>query len=244
MEIDSSPHHTQPETIQRMFGAIAKRYDTANSVLSLGIHHLWRNALIAQSRVMPGQRVFDAATGTGDLALAFAPLVGPTGAVIGGDFSEPMLELARQKQAARLPQSRYPWLHFQFADVMKLPFESESFDIVSISFGIRNVADAESGLRELARVLKPGGTLLVLEFGGETPGLWGRFFKWYSNNILPIIGGTLTGEKKAYRYLQESSAKFPSRDAFIALLHRAAPWQSASYRALTGGVAYLYHAVK
>jgi len=222
-----------------MFGSIAERYDLANSVLSLGIHKLWRRRLVKLSGAEKGQRIFDAATGTGDLAFAFATIVGPSGTVIGGDFSEPMLQCARNKQAATLP-----WLFFKFADVMQLPFENESFDIVTISFGIRNVSEPEAGLRELFRVLKPGGRLLVLEFGSYNESWWLKLFGWYSRTILPVIGGLVTGERKAYQYLQESSSTFPARDEFVRIIQRAGGTVEVVFEALTGGIAYLYYASK
>jgi demethylmenaquinone methyltransferase/2-methoxy-6-polyprenyl-1,4-benzoquinol methylase len=222
-----------------MFGAIAGKYDLANSVLSLGIHHLWRRRLVKRSGAKIGDRIFDAATGTGDLAFALAKVVGPQGSVIGGDFSEPMLERARVKQAESLP-----WLSFQFADVMQLPFPDESFDIVTISFGIRNVSDAEGGLKELLRVLKPGGRLMVLEFGTHEESYWLKLFGWYSRHILPLLGGLVTGERGAYRYLQESSSTFPARDAFVQIIKRASPSVEVQYEGLSGGIAYLYRCVK
>jgi demethylmenaquinone methyltransferase/2-methoxy-6-polyprenyl-1,4-benzoquinol methylase len=257
-----SPRPSKPETIQQMFGAIASRYDLANTVLSLGIHHYWRRVLIARSSVSKGMHVFDAATGTGDLALLFAPMVGPQGKVIGGDFSEPMLDQARRKAHAR----NYPWLHFQFADVMQLPFEDSSFDVVSIAFGIRNVADPVAGLTELHRVLKPGGTLLVLEFGSGTSGIWGLLYRFYTGRILPFLGGLVTGQRGAYRYLEQSSAEFPSRENFVALMNLVGcpgtaevhqqpdsqtssqrvvgPWSAIEWQGLTFGSAFLYSATK
>ncbi len=235
----ATPASRDPRSIQAMFDSIAKRYDLANTVLSFGIHHWWRRSLVKASGVTAGASVLDAATGTGDLAFAFARTLGATGRVIGGDFSEQMLECAREKQ-----QGRWPWLSFQSADVMSLPFADCSFDAVSISFGIRNVADPERGLSELARVLKPGGRLMVLEFGTGSNNLWGTLFRWYSTKVLPVIGGLVTGKPDAYRYLEKSSAGFPSRDEFAALIKRSANWTSVNWRSLSGGIAFLYTAQK
>lgn len=255
------PRPSKPETIQQMFGAIASRYDLANTVLSLGIHHFWRRALIKASKVREGMHVFDAATGTGDLALLFATRVGSQGRVVGGDFSEPMLDQARRKAHPR----QQPWLHFQFADVMQLPFEDASFDVVSIAFGIRNVADPVRGLAELHRVLRPGGRLLVLEFGSGSSGLWGMLYRFYTGRILPFLGGLLTGQHGAYRYLEQSSAEFPSRENFVALMNlvdprksaecskenepggtaqHSSPWSNIEWQGLTFGSAFLYSATK
>jgi demethylmenaquinone methyltransferase/2-methoxy-6-polyprenyl-1,4-benzoquinol methylase len=150
-----------------------------------------------------------------------------------------MLERARVKQAETLP-----WLSFQFADVMQLPFEDKSFDVVTISFGIRNVSDTEGGLRELLRILKPGGRLMVLEFGSYEESWWLKLFGWYSRHILPILGGLVTGEQGAYRYLQESSSTFPARDEFIKIIKKACPAVEVTYEGLTGGIAYLYCGIK
>jgi demethylmenaquinone methyltransferase / 2-methoxy-6-polyprenyl-1,4-benzoquinol methylase len=228
-----------PEKIHEMFRSISGRYDRANDVLSLGIHHLWRRKLVRWSGAAPGDRVLDCATGTGDLALAFRKIVGDRGSVVGTDFVAEMVDLARKKGAA------YPTaLRFEVADVTSLPYPDASFDIASISFGIRNVADVARGLSELARVLRPGGRVMVLEFGQPRSAIFGRLYGFYRARLLPRIGGWVTGRPQAYSYLERSAGVFPCGEDFASIMRSAADFASVQWRPLTGGIAYLYRAVK
>jgi demethylmenaquinone methyltransferase/2-methoxy-6-polyprenyl-1,4-benzoquinol methylase len=234
-----SEHSPQPEKIRSMFGQVASKYDQANSVLSLGIHHLWRKQLVQDSEATWGDDVLDCATGTGDLAIAFKKMVGEEGRVVGTDFCEEMLSFAPEK--ARKQELE---IQFEKADVMNLQYEDNSFDICSISFGIRNVADPVKALKEMVRVVRPGGRVMILEFGqAETP-LFAPLFNFYSQKILPALGGCITGQKEAYQYLQESSAQFPCREEFIKMMKDTGLFQQSTYRTLTGGVAYIYRGVK
>lgn len=234
-----SEHSPQPEKIRSMFGQVASKYDQANSVLSLGIHHLWRKQLVQDSEATWGDDVLDCATGTGDLAIAFKKMVGEEGRVVGTDFCEEMLSFAPEK--ARKQELE---IQFEKADVMNLQYEDNSFDICSISFGIRNVADPVKALKEMARVVRPGGRVMILEFGqAETP-LFAPLFNFYSQKILPALGGWITGQKEAYQYLQESSAQFPCREEFIKMMKDTGLFQQSTFRTLTGGVAYIYRGVK
>jgi demethylmenaquinone methyltransferase/2-methoxy-6-polyprenyl-1,4-benzoquinol methylase len=228
----------QPEKIRSMFAKVAANYDLANSVLSFGIHHLWRKKLVAMSQVQTGNSVLDCATGTGDLAIEFKKVVGP-GAVIGTDFCEEMLRPAPAKARSRRLDIR-----FEKADVMSLQYPDNSFDVVSISFGIRNVADPLQALREMARVAKPGGRVMVLEFGQATLPLFSQIYSFYSDKVLPVLGGLVTGQKDAYEYLQKSSAQFPCREEFLQLMKKTEYFESTEYESLTGGVAYIYKGVK
>ena len=206
-----------------MFASIASRYDRANTVLSGGVHHLWRRRAVRRAGVRAGQRVLDCATGTGDLAIAFRK----AGAdVVGIDFTPAMIDLARAKA---------PDIRFEVADVMSLPFSNDSFDIASVAFGIRNVADPAKGIAEMARVVRPLGRVVVLEFG-EPP----RWFSLYHKYVLPRVGALVTGNRDAYQYLQTSTADFPRGEEFVELMRRSARFDSITFEPLTFGVAYLY----
>lgn len=224
-----------PTRIKKMFGAVARRYDAANTALSLGVHHRWRRRLVALSNTKEGNRVLDVATGTGDLALLFKECVGPKGQVTGCDFCPEMLVLAKDKACAK----NVPIL-FEEADAMALPYSNASFDVTSIAFGIRNVLDPQVALREMARVTKPGGSVMILEFGQPLWPGWKELFTFYAKHILPIIGGIITGERKAYHYLEQSSSTFPSSDAFVKLMESSATFRDINYWPLTGGIAYIY----
>jgi demethylmenaquinone methyltransferase/2-methoxy-6-polyprenyl-1,4-benzoquinol methylase len=218
-----------------MFGSIAGRYDRANTILSGGIHHRWRRKTVRWSGARRGDRVLDCATGTGDLAIAFKRAVGDAGVVIGTDFTPEMLELARTKAKN---------VDFDLADVTRLPFDDASFDVSSIAFGIRNVADPRAGIRELARVVKSGGRVMILEFGQPPNSGFRALYDFYRRHILPRVGGIVTGEQAAYEYLDRSAGAFPSGDAFVRLMHESAAFQSIEYERLMFGVAYVYRGVR
>lgn len=229
----------QPERIRSMFARVASNYDKANSILSLGIHNLWRRKLVKLSGAKPGMKVLDCATGTGDLAIEFKKTVGTDGQVIGTDFCKEMLGPAPAKA-----QSLNLDIQFEQADVMNLPYPDNSFDIVSISFGIRNVADPVKALKEMSRVTKPGGSVMILEFGQADLPVFAPIFNFYSEKVLPVVGGWVTGQKEAYQYLQKSSASFPCKGDFIQLMRLSGGFSLMQYHSLTGGVAYIYHGRK
>ncbi len=211
-----------------MFAAISARYDRANTVLSAGVHHRWRRQAVRWSGAGPGDAVLDCATGTGDLAIAFRR----AGArVVATDFVPEMLAIARTKA---------PDIEFRIADVMSLPFDDASFDVASIAFGIRNVADPARGLAEMARVVKPGGRVVVLELGSPPNALFRGLYDTYRRHALPRVGGVLTGQRGAYEYLEASSADFPCGEPFAELMRRSGRFARVELRALTFGIAYLY----
>ena len=230
-------HHTgpDPQKIRSMFAAIANKYDRTNTILSAGIHHLWRRKTVRWSDAKAGERVLDCATGTGDLAIAFRKAVGSDGHVIGTDFVPEMIELARRKSRD---------VQFEVADVTALPYDDAAFDIASISFGIRNVSDPAKGIAEMTRVVKRGGRVMILEFGQPRRRAFGRAYNLYTRHILPRLGGTLTGDRDAYEYLQTSAGRFPCGDDFVALMRESAQFASVEYVPLTFGIAYLYKGVK
>ena len=211
--------------IREMFTHIAPRYDFLNRLLSLSIDRIWRRrtaARFAEILRRPDARVLDVCCGTGDLAFALdrlrrrdaQPGVGPL-PIIGSDFVEPMLTRAREKAvAANRP------LVFAAADALHLPFADASFDLVTTAFGFRNLANYEEGLREVARILKQGGELGILEFTEPSSGPMAGLFRFYFQHILPRIGGAISGSAEAYKYLPGSVAKFPSPPELAALMER------------------------
>ncbi len=225
----------EPEKIRHMFSQVATNYDKANSILSLGIHHLWRKKLVELSKAKEGDHVLDCATGTGDLAIEFKKAVGFKGEVIGTDFCIEMLASAPKKAASKKLEIR-----FEVADVTQLPYPDDRFNIASISFGIRNVNNPVKALQEMARVVKPGGSILILEFGQiDIPALR-SLYHIYSEKVLPWLGGLITGQKKAYEYLQKSSASFPCKEDFIELMKQAGSFDQMDFTPVSGGIAYIY----
>lgn len=231
-------HSPNPEKIRNMFSKVAANYDRANSVLSVGIHHLWRRKLVKLTDVKIGAKVLDCATGTGDLAIAFKKAVGPSGYVMGTDFCAEMMLTAPKKSGAKNLN-----IDFEQADVTKLQYPDRSFDVCSISFGIRNVHDPVLALKEMARVVKPGGVVMVLEFGQVDLPIVGPLYNWYSQKVLPVIGGMVTGQADAYKYLQTSSAAFPCKKDFLSLMDQSGSFSSFEYHSLSLGIAYIYKGV-
>lgn len=224
-----------PNRIRSMFASISTRYDRANTVLSGGIHHLWRKKAVRWSQAKEGDHVLDCATGTGDLAIAFRKAVGASGRVVGTDFVPEMLEVARTKA---------PDITFEVADVTRLPYDDASFDVASISFGIRNVNDPRKGIAEMARTLRSGGRLIVLEFGQPQSRLFGALYTFYRTRVMPKLGGMVTGEQDAYEYLESSAGRFPCGEDFVAMMRDAADFSSVEFRTLTFGIAYVYRGIK
>ena len=218
--------------VRRMFASIASRYDAANEVLSLGVHKVWRREAVRLSRAAPGDRVLDCATGTGDLALQFH---NARSKVIGTDFCGEMLGPARRKSRGAV--------EFAVADALQLPFADATFDIASIAFGIRNVDDPLRCLREMARVVRPGGRVVVLEFG-QPRGAFGALFRAYSRGVMPLVGGFLTGNRAAYEYLPRTAARFPAGEKFLELMDEAACFASAAAHPLTFGTAFVYLGIR
>ncbi len=223
------------EIIRSMFSKVASNYDKANTVLSLGIHHLWRKKVVELSGAKSGMSILDCATGTGDLAIEFKKAIGATGKVIGTDFCAEMLESAPQKASDKNLD-----IKFELADVTKLQYENNQFDITSISFGIRNVNDPVKALQEMARVTKTNGKVIVLEFGQMDFPLVSQAYNFYSEKVLPKIGGLVTGQGAAYDYLQKSSAAFPCKDNFLGLMKDTGCFSDMSYTPVSFGIAYIY----
>lgn len=217
-----------------MFADIADDYDRINSILSFGVHSAWRKKTVIESGAKPGDRVLDCATGTGDLALEFKKKVGHEGSVLGTDFCKEMIEHAPDKA-----EKKNLVVEFEVADAMDLPYDDDTFDIASIAFGIRNVDDPIVCLQEMARVVRPGGRVVVLEFG-QPSGIVKFPYQFYSKHVMPAIGGFISGNREAYTYLPETSAEFPAGEAFLEMMNEAEVFDSKKSVSLTRGIAYIY----
>lgn len=222
------------EQVRTMFAEIAPRYDVTNTALSFGIHHLWRKSVVRRSGATAGMKVLDCATGTGDLAIEFKQTVGSSGHVVGTDFCAEMLSFAPAKAKKQNLD-----ITFEIADAMNLPYADDTFDIASISFGIRNVDNPVQALSEMARVVRPGGKVVVLEFG-QPRGLFALPYKLYSKFLMPVIGSMLTGKREAYEYLPETAARFPMREDFLELMKQTKRYSHQEYVPFTFGISYLY----
>lgn len=225
--------------IRDMFDAIAPRYDLLNRVLSLGIDRRWRRFAVRQLAIDPGQQVLDVATGTGDVALEVARQTDPTVRIVGADFTQGMLVHGQQKIAATPFADR---INLVNAPCEALPCRDGVFQGVTIAFGIRNVVDRAAGLREMCRVLRPGGRAVILEFSQPRNGLFRFAYYFYFRRILPAIGGLLS-RRSAYQYLPDSVLEFPDRQAFVQMMSDAGFSKIHSHD-LTGGIATVYVGVK
>jgi len=203
--------------IREMFAGIARGYDRANGILSLGLHGSWRRAAARHALVRKGDRVLDLCSGTGDMAYRALAGTGEKGLVVGLDFCEPMIVKAGEKY----PSGPGRNIMFLTGDVLHIPFADEFFDCATMAFGLRNIGDREGALREAGRVLKRGGRLMILEFTRPSGGVLPFFHNLYLTILLPFIGGLVTGRADAYRYLAGSIAAFPSVDELSALKHKA-----------------------
>ncbi len=230
-----STNGPQPEYIRDLFNSISGSYDKANDVITMGLARNWRKSVVDWSEASEGQRVLDCATGTGDLAIEFKHAVGETGKVIGTDFCEGMLKLAPKKAKKENVD-----VIFELGDVMNLNYPTEEFDVASIAYGIRNVADPVRGLQEMARVTKPGGYVMVLETGETETPILKRLVNFYFEHFVPRLGGWVSGRRDAYEYLQNSSRHFPSGEEFVALMSSTGAFEKVEYRRLMGGASYIY----
>jgi len=222
------PVMPEPREVRAMFSRIAPRYDLLNHLLSGGIDRRWRRRTVARAGDLEGRLVVDACCGTGDLALAFAR----AGArVLGVDFTPPMLVRARHKTEG-------PRTLFACGDALRLPVASGVADVASVAFGIRNVADRRRGLSELARILRPGGRVLVLEFSQPSGRVFGALYRAYFTRVLPRVGGWISGDAGAYRYLPETVLAWPSPDELRAEMEGLG-LEACGFERLSGGIACL-----
>ena len=229
----------EAEAVESTFAGIAPRYDLANHLLSFGFDFLWRRRLVRMALASPPTSVLDLATGSGDVAFALQSRLSAETKIIGLDFCQPMLDQATRKAMDRgLPANP----EFLRGDCLDLSFEKESFDVVTIAFGLRNLEDRARGLSEMLRVLRPGGQLLVLEF--SQPSFWLRpFYYLYLKAILPVFAWVLTRDRKAYEYLGSSISGFPDRKGLSAEL-QAAGFTSVSSVGMTGSIVSIHSGCK
>ncbi|MGB8507154.1 MAG: bifunctional demethylmenaquinone methyltransferase/2-methoxy-6-polyprenyl-1,4-benzoquinol methylase UbiE [Pyrinomonadaceae bacterium] len=224
--------------VREMFAGIAGRYDLLNHVLSANVDKRWRRLVADKVRPMlnTGARALDVACGTGDLSIVLREAGGAS--VTGVDFCRPMLEIAARKASA---DGRH--IPFIEGDALRLPFADCSFEVVTIAFGLRNLASVEDGLKELRRVLKPGGRLVVLEFSRPLVPGFRALFQFYFTRVLPRIGGLVSGSRGAYEYLPDSVSRFPDQKRLAAMM-RETDFANVEYQNLTGGIAALHTGVR
>ncbi|RRD35728.1 bifunctional demethylmenaquinone methyltransferase/2-methoxy-6-polyprenyl-1,4-benzoquinol methylase UbiE [Leucobacter sp. OH2974_COT-288] len=215
--------------VSGMFDTVAEKYDFTNDLLSLGIDRLWRIAAVNAVAPQPGQQILDLAAGTGTSSAALAKR---GAAVTAADFSEGMLAVGRKRHADN------PLLEFVWADATELPFDDNTFDAATISFGLRNVQDVAAALSEMVRVVKPGGRVVVCEFSTPIAPLRAPY-NFYSSRLLPCIAGKITGNKAAYEYLNQSIESWPSQELLAVKLQQAG-LERVRYRNLSGGIAALH----
>ncbi len=235
MSDESATKREQAQRVREMFAAIATRYDLLNHLLSGNVDQRWRRLVVrkvAANLPATGARVLDVACGTGDLSLAL--VAGTQAQVIGLDFCRPMLDIAAAKSS-----SRGLAIPFVEGDALQLPFRDRSFDGVSIAFGLRNLASFEGGLRELFRILRPGGTAAVLEFSKPRMPILRTLFRVYFTKLLPLLGGLISGSKRAYEYLPDSVSHFPDQELLAAML-KDVGFSEVTFQNLTGGIAALH----
>jgi demethylmenaquinone methyltransferase/2-methoxy-6-polyprenyl-1,4-benzoquinol methylase len=224
--------------VNSMFDRISGVYDRMNRVMTAGLDRSWRARAAERSRLQPGQSALDLCCGTGDVALVLAERVGPEGKVIGADFSRPMLELA----SAKATPAGAAKVDFQWADALDLPYDDDSFDAVTISFGARNLADLDLGLSEMRRVLKDGGSLVILEITQPRRQPLKGFFGLWFDRIVPLLGRA-AGDPSAYEYLPESVRSFPDAPTLGARMD-AAGFRHIRWTLMAGGIIALHSAVK
>ena len=234
---ESVDEQDKSRRVRSVFDSVAPKYDVMNDLMSLGLHRAWKAYTVLVANVKPGQQVLDIAGGTGDLALAFAPKVGPTGRVVHTDINEAMLREGRNRlidAGVCLPTL--------VCDAERLPFAEASFDVVTVAFGLRNMTHKEVALKEMSRVLKPGGKLLVLEFSKIAKPLE-KIYDWYSFKVLPKIGKMVANDDASYQYLAESIRMHPNQEALKTLMQNTG-FGHVDYHNLSGGVVALHVGIK
>lgn len=229
------PENEKAGRVQGVFNSVASKYDVMNDAMSFGIHRVWKDAMMDWLAPRPGQKLLDVAGGTGDISFRFLKRAKWGHATV-LDLTEPMLIEGRKRAEAGAMADSLDWV---VGDAMALPFADNTFDVYTISFGIRNVTRPQDALHEAFRVLKPGGRLMVLEFSQIPNDLMQRVYDLYSFNIIPRMGQVIAGDKDSYQYLVESIRKFPDQETFLRMVETAG-FGNSKYRNLTMGVACLH----
>lgn len=233
------PEEDKAKRVRGVFDSVAGDYDLMNDVMSLGIHRLWKRLAIEMANIQPGQQVLDLAGGTGDLVLLIAPKAGPQGRVVLSDINNAMIRTGRARLLDRGIAGNVEYVQ---ADAERLPFPDNSFDCITMGFGLRNVTRKQAALESMYRVLKPGGRLLILEFSRPTA-LLRPAYDFYSFSILPRLGRLIAGDAASYRYLAESIRMHPDQNALVGMLE-AAGFEACDYHNLTGGIVAIHRGYK
>ena len=230
------PAREKARRVRAVFDSVADKYDVMNDLMSAGVHRLWKRYTLGQTGLRPGQSALDVAGGTGDLAAGMAGQVGESGLVVLSDINAAMLEVGRDRL---LDRGLLRNVRFSLANAECLPFADETFDCVTIGFGLRNVTDKAAALASMRRVLRPGGRLLILEFSKPTfPGLK-PVYDLYSFSVLPWLGARIARDADSYRYLAESIRRFPDQDTLLGMM-REAGLEDCRYENLSGGIVALH----
>ena len=235
-----SSTEARANAVREMFSSIAHRYDFLNRLLSFRQDVRWRKKAVASLGPLSGRTFLDIACGTGDLSIAIAEAGGESASVVGGDFSPEMVEIGLQKVETKNLAGR---VRLERADALSLPYPDNSFDGVTCAFGVRNFADLDRGLKEMARVIKPGGRMVILEFTTPTSPLMAFFYRLYFTRVLPAIGGVVSGKRSAYEYLPDSVYKFPSPPELAEKI-KSAGMASVSFAPLTFGICGIHSGTK
>ena len=223
-----------------VFNSVAKKYDIMNDIMSGGVHRIWKHITVEISRVKPGQKVLDVAGGTGDLAAKFAKRVGPSGHVVLSDINQSMLDVGRDRL---IDKGLVKNISYVLADAQTLPFQDDSFDIVSIGFGLRNVTDKDRALISMRRVLRPGGKLLILEFSKPYSDLISKLYDEYSFKIIPKLGKLFANDEGSYKYLAESIRVHPDQETLKQMVQKAG-LLNVEYINMSGGIAAVHMGIK